>query len=126
MDYPLYFCLLIFYTKLCLLSFQVSLHEVPICNYLGVPTKHTDDWCFTTDAEGCILTLRQGGSDCYHMFGISYMDQDTGKRLEDDIRIAFETAEGYRNRFWDDVALVLFADKYNIHIQPCSFDDVSN
>ena len=60
------------------------------------------------------------------MFGISYMDQDTGKRPEDDIRIAFETAEGYRNRFWDDVALVLFADKYNIHIQPCSFDDVSN
>ena len=41
-------------------------------NYLAIPTGHTDDWCFHTDAEGNINRIAVGGDDCWQMVGLSY------------------------------------------------------
>ena len=94
-------------------------------NYLGVPTAHSDDWCFLADDGGRITRLGMGGDDCYHMFGIGYMDAQTGAELETDVAEVYETIPESHTHFWDDVALVYHIDKYSIKIRPCSFDDVT-
>ncbi len=93
-------------------------------NYLGVPVKKTDDWCFKTNSKGVITRFGLGGEDCYHMFGISYWDAEDGRRLAGHVRQAFE-APGGKERYWDQVPLEYFADQYEVHVRPCTFDDLT-
>lgn len=94
-------------------------------NYLGVPTDKTDDWCFTADENLRITSLKRGGTDCFHMYGISYLDAKTGEKLEQDMQKVFETMPESHERFWDDVALYYFVDQYDIKARLCTFDDVT-
>ena len=94
-------------------------------NYLGVPTKHSDDWCFLADETGRITRLGIGGDDCFHMFGIGYMDAATGAKLETDIAKVYESIPQSHSHFWDDVALVYCPENYSIKVRKCSFDDVT-
>ena len=92
-------------------------------NYLGVPVDHTDDWCFFTEG-GRIVDLRKGGDSCYHMFGISYWSAEDGRKLAADLPREFAACDETKQRFWDDVPCVLARDHYEVHIEPCTFDDV--
>ena len=94
-------------------------------NYLGVPTAHSDDWCFLADENGTITRLGMGGDDCFHMFGIGYMDAATGAKLETDIARVYDTIPESHSHFWDDVALVYCLGEYSIKIRPCTFADVT-
>jgi CTP:phosphocholine cytidylyltransferase-like protein len=91
-------------------------------NYLGVPANRTDDWCFET-RDGIISRLRVGGTNCHHMFGISYWNTCDGARLSEHIRQVYEMPGG-KERYWDQVALEYFIQDYNIEVRECSFDDV--
>lgn len=91
--------------------------------YLGVPVDSTPDWCFDA-CDGVIRDLHKGGRDCYHMYGVSYWTAADGKQLATDLVEAFD-AENNRQRFWDDVPCVLFRDHYQVHIKPCTFDDIN-
>lgn len=93
-------------------------------NYIGVPTERTDDWCFYVDNNGYIKKLSVGGENCYHMFGISYWNEEDGKRLSEDIEAAFR-APGGKELYWDQVALGSQIDKYNIAARQCTFDDIT-
>ena len=53
-------------------------------NYLGVPVEKTDDWCLKTNGR-FVTQVSIGGTNCYHMFGISYWNNDDGERLFKDI-----------------------------------------
>ena len=90
--------------------------------YMGVPVGETTDWCFDVE-DGIITDLYKGGTDCYHMYGISYWTAEDGAALAEDLPRAFEQEEN-RQRFWDDVPCVLARDHYEVHIEPCTFDDV--
>lgn len=92
-------------------------------NYLGVPTDKTDDWCFETTESGVIKKLLVGGTDCHHMFGISYWSEEDGGRLVDHIKQVYQSPGG-KERYWDQVALEYFKDEYKIHVRECSFDDI--
>ena len=92
--------------------------------YLGVPVASTEDWCFDTDADGRILDLHRGGTDCCHMFGVSYWTAEDGAHLAEDLPVAF-AEEANRQRFWDDVPCVLARDRYDVHVEPVTFDDVA-
>lgn len=92
--------------------------------YFGVPVDETEDWCFDVDGGGRILDLHKGGSDCFHMFGVSYWTGADGARLAEDLPLAF-AAEENRQRFWDDVPCVLDRDHYRVQVQPCTFDDIA-
>lgn len=91
--------------------------------YLGVPVDATPDWCFDTTDEGIITDLHKGGTNCHHMYGVSYWTQEDGARLAIDLPKAFAD-EANRQRFWDDVPCVLARDNYQIRIAPCTFDDI--
>ena len=94
-------------------------------NYLGVPTDKTDDWCFTANDDLRITSLKRGGTNCYHMYGISYMDETVGQALEKDMQDIYETVPESHDRFWDDVALYYNVERYDIKVRPCTFDDVT-
>ena len=46
-------------------------------NYLGVLVDVTDDWCFKLKNK-IISKMSIGGTNCYHMFGISYWNATDG------------------------------------------------
>ncbi|WP_232050790.1 sugar phosphate nucleotidyltransferase [Arabiibacter massiliensis] len=91
-------------------------------NYLGVPVNETPDWCF--DVEGdFIRDLHKGGSNCFHMYAISYWSPKDATRLAKDIPEAFASEEN-RQRFWDDVPCVTHRENYEVAVRPCTFEDV--
>jgi len=92
-------------------------------NYLGVPTERTDDWCFETK-NGIVTKLSVGGTNCHHMFGISYWDQRDGAKLAEHIKQVYE-APGGKERYWDQVPLVHFIKDYRINVRECSFGDIT-
>jgi len=93
-------------------------------NYLGVYTKVTEDWCFTVGSSGYIKSLDLGGTDCYHMFGISYWDEKDGESLENDIKNVYESIPGGKQRYWDQVIFDYCLENYKISVRPCSFSDI--
>lgn len=93
-------------------------------NYLGVPTEKTDDWCFEVNKKGVITKLRVGGTDCCHMFGISYWNRQDGEKLAGHIRQIYQSPGG-RERYWDQVPLEYHIRDYEIHVRNCSFDDIT-
>lgn len=92
-------------------------------NYLGVPTEMTEDWCLTTDNTGNIKSLALGGTNCYHMYGISYWTAEDGARLQKDIEKVY-TMPGGKQRYWDQVVFDYCLDHYKITVRPCTFSDV--
>lgn len=91
-------------------------------NYLGVPVEKTDDWCLITK-NGYATKLAVGGTNCHHIFGISYWTEEDGARLSNDLPLAYEQPGG-RERIWDQVALEIFPKEYKIQPRPCTFEDI--
>lgn len=92
-------------------------------NYLGVPTSLTEDWCFLTDGSGYIKKLMQGGTDCYHMFGISYWTEEDGTKLDSDLERVYNLPGG-KERYWDQAIFDYNIDHYDIAVRSCSFSDI--
>ena len=92
-------------------------------NYLGVPVAMTDDWCFLTNKNQIITKLAIGGTDCYHMFGISYWNAQDGAKLYEDIKKVYDMPGG-RERYWDQVSLEYCIKNYKVEVRTCTFDDI--
>lgn len=91
-------------------------------NYLGVPVESTDDWCF--EVKNRVITkLGIGGTDCYHMFGISYWNAEDGAKLAEDIKKVYEMPGG-KERYWDQVALEYCIKNHKVEVRPCTFEDI--
>ena len=91
-------------------------------NYLGVPVESTDDWCFQRNGD-YISKLTLGGTNCYHMFGISYWSEYDGTRLAEDVERVYRMPGG-KERYWDQVPLEYYIKNYNVAIRECSFQDL--
>ncbi len=91
-------------------------------NYIGVPVDKTDDWCLKTK-NGVINQMCLGGTDCYHMFDISYWTSKDGGNLALDIEDVYHSPGG-RKRYWDQVALEYKRSNYRITIRPCQASDI--
>lgn len=91
-------------------------------NYLGVPVETTDDWCFEVKNK-VITKCAIGGTNCYHMFGISYWTAEDGAKLAEDIKKVYEMPGG-KERYWDQVPLEYCIKNYKVEVRPCTFDDI--
>lgn len=91
-------------------------------NFLGVPVKSTDDWCFETK-NGIITKLKVGGTNCYHAFGISYWNDTDGAKLYEDIKLVYEMPGG-KERYWEQVAMEYCQSNYKVEVRECTFDDI--
>lgn len=91
-------------------------------NFLGIPKKRSDDWCFTVRG-GIIKEQKIGGTDCYQEVGISYWDDEAGKKLEKHIELAYEKPGG-KEKFWDQVPFLDFPEEYRVEIRECREEDI--
>ena len=92
-------------------------------NYLGVKVDKTDDWCLVTDSRGMIKRLGIGGTDCYHLYGVSYWDGEQGAKLSKHIKMVFDSPGG-KERYWDQVPLEYYLKEYSVGVRECTFDDI--
>ncbi|MFR8034705.1 MAG: sugar phosphate nucleotidyltransferase [Lachnospiraceae bacterium] len=91
-------------------------------NYLGRYTSHTDDLCFHV-SNGVIREFTLGGNQCYHMYGISYWNEEDAKKMQNDLEAAFRIPGG-KEYYWDDVPLKVFKEHYSIAVRPCLEGDI--
>lgn len=91
-------------------------------NYLGMKVDMTDDWCFYTKG-GYISKLAVGGTDCFHMFGISYWNKEDAAKMSTDIEKVFKMPGG-KEKYWDEVALRECIDHYKILVKPVHKGDI--
>lgn len=91
-------------------------------NYLGVPVDTTDDWCFETKNK-IITKLKVGGTNCHHVYGVSYWNAEDGAKLYEDIKQVYEMPGG-KERYWDQVALEYCLGNYQVEVRECTFDDI--
>lgn len=91
-------------------------------NFLGYYKERSDDWCFIVK-DGYIATHKIGGIDCYQEYGISYWDEESGKKLASDIKEAYEQPGG-KELFWTQVPLSVFRDHYKVEVRECREGDI--
>jgi CTP:phosphocholine cytidylyltransferase-like protein len=91
-------------------------------NYLGVPVERTDDWCLETKNR-IITRLCIGGTNCHHLYGISYWNAADGARLCDDIQRVYDMPGG-KERYWDQVPLEYCLSDYRVEVRDCTFEDI--
>ena len=91
-------------------------------NFLGIPVNRTDDWCLEVKKD-IIVKEKIGGTNCYQMVGISYYDENDGKKLAKDIEEVFNSPGG-KEKYWEQVQLVEKKENYKINIRECQFTDI--
>lgn len=101
-------------------------------NFLGIPVESSEDWCFVVK-EGVITKQVSNGNayqhalrpgeQLYQEIGISYWSAEDGEKLSRHIKAVFDTPEG-KNRYWDQVQFLDYADQYQVCVRPCKATDI--
>ena len=91
-------------------------------DFLAIPKDRTDDWCFTVK-DGIITEEKVGGLNCWQMVGISYWDEEDGRKLAADIEHTYAQPGG-KERYWEQVPLVFHKDHYQVEVRPCRDEDI--
>ena len=92
-------------------------------NFLGIKKTRSDDWCFTVNDNGIITSQAVGGLNCWQEVGISYWNDEDGRKLSGHVKSAWEMPGG-KERYWDQVPFAIFPDEYKVEIRECFDDDV--
>lgn len=91
-------------------------------DFLGIKVDRTDDWCFDVK-DNVIIEEKVGGTDCWQMVGISYWNEEDGKKLESDIADVYSTPGG-KERYWEQVPLVYKKENYSVRVRECFAEDI--
>ena len=91
-------------------------------DFLAIRKKHTEDWCFE-EKGGIITEEKVGGTDCWQMVGISYWNEEDGKRLAEDLAQVYALPGG-KDRYWEQVPLCDCREHYRVAIRECFDEDV--
>ena len=93
-------------------------------DFLAIKKNRTDDWCFEVN-EGIITEEKVGGEgeNIWQMVGISYWNEEDGKKLSKDIADVYSSPGG-KERYWEQVPLVYKKENYKVEILECYDDDI--
>lgn len=91
-------------------------------DFLAIKKDRTDDWCFE-EKDGIITNQKVGGFDCWQMVGISYWNEQDGKKLCNDIKEVFDMPGG-KEKYWEQVPLAVKKANYQVQIKPCLDEDI--
>lgn len=109
----------VFESDLCLADPSLVTKYQYRSNYLGMPVESTEDWYFDVDGDNRIVSLAKGkDAPCWQMAGISYWTAQDGAKLREDIPAAFAENDENKQAFWDEVALRLRAERYDVYARP--------
>ena len=92
-------------------------------NFLGFKVDETDDWCATKEGN-YIGSYRQGGENCYQVYGISYWNSSDSEKLKEDIKKVYNSRGGKEN-LWEMVPLRIANKNYRIEIRECNKKDIT-
>jgi len=93
-------------------------------NYLGRYVAKTDDWCFEMK-NNIIFKLKQGGINCYHMYGISYFNEEAALKFKNDVEELYLNIPGGKEKYWDQVHLDVFRKNYRFEVRECTINDIT-
>lgn len=95
--------------NICLGSFHES------CYFGKMIKGYSADWVFEQDAAGRIIRIGQGGTDCFNMAGLAYLQHKEAIILKEALSETY--AQGnYQDLFWDEVVdKNLYRMPMNIH-----------
>jgi len=93
-------------------------------NYLGRYVDKTDDWCFEIK-NNIIFKLKQGGINCYHMYGISYFNEEAALKFKNDVEELYLNIPGGKEKYWDQVHLDVFRKNYRFEVRECTINDIT-
>ena len=91
-------------------------------SYLGVHMDKTDDWRLVVK-NGRVTGMKVGGTDCYHMYDITYWTAEDGEKMARLLPELFN-APGGKQCYWDDVPLTHYNDQFYIEPRPCKEGDI--
>ena len=91
-------------------------------DFLAFPVEESDDWCFETK-NNVITDFVRGGQNCYQEVGISYWDEEDGKKLYRDIEEVLNSPGG-KELLWENVPLVKRNSSYSVQINECKKEDI--
>ena len=93
-------------------------------DFLAIRKDRTDDWCFSVK-DGIITEEKVGGEgpDIWQMVGISYWNEEDGKKLANDIYDVYSSPGG-KERYWEQVPLVYRKDHYSVSVLECREEDI--
>ena len=92
-------------------------------NYMGKYVDETDDWCFDV-VDGHIKEVNVGGQNCFHMYGISYWDSESAKKMSTDIATVYNMQPDGKQKYWDEVSLRFCKENYDILVRPVYEGDI--
>ena len=82
----------------------------------------TDDWAYEVK-NGIVVKNKLGGYNCHRVYGIIYIDNNDGIKLENDIEKVYKLPGG-KKKFWEQVPLNEYKKDYKIHIRECMKNDI--
>jgi CTP:phosphocholine cytidylyltransferase-like protein len=91
-------------------------------DFLAIKKERTDDWCFEVK-DRVIVEEKVGGEDCWQMVGISYWNNEDGKKLAKDIPEVYSMPGG-KERYWEQVPLVYKKKNYAVEVRECFEEDI--
>ena len=91
-------------------------------DFLAIKKDRTDDWCFEVK-DKVITEEKVGGEDCWQMVGISYWNEEDGKKLANDIPEVYSMPGG-KERYWEQVPLVYKKKNYAVEVRECFDEDI--
>lgn len=92
-------------------------------DFLAIKKERTDDWCFEVE-DGIIVDEKVGGINCWQMAGISYWNEEDGKKLSQDILDVY-VSPGGKERYWEQVPLVYRRQNYKVEVCECNEEDIA-
>ena len=91
-------------------------------DFLAIRKDRTDDWCFEVK-NGIITEEKVGGLICWQMVGVSYWNEEDGRKLSQDIADVYATPGG-KERYWEQVPLVYRKENYSVAVMECFDEDI--
>ena len=93
-------------------------------DFLAIKKDRTDDWCFAVK-DGIIKEEKVGGEgdNIWQMVGISYWDEEDGKKLNTDIADVYNEPGG-KERYWEQTPLVYRKKNYAVEVRECHDEDI--
>ena len=91
-------------------------------NYLAIPAKRTDDWCFHLE-NGIIKKIGIGGENCHQIVGISYWTGQDGAKLAKHIKAVYDSPGG-KECYISQVPFVRHAGEYEVTVRECTQNDI--
>ena len=87
--------------------------------------EETNEWLQTVEDGRVVSCCRNGGKKGWQLYSVSRWTSEDGKRLKKHLEEEFEINKN-RQIYWDDVAMFVYPDQYDLGIFPMNKGDIKD